>query len=633
MLKHRGFPGAPAGHRSSVHHPPGESEGRRRRSRRRERYADRRPADRAADAAFLAALWEHFGEEPFERGNLDAGRLCWLFGREVVPAEEPFDPASYEALLQHRPGRARAELSGGLRGWMTRARSVGAANSLACEFCRHRAGVRFVRLAASASFARCRASGEGNHAQALSPSLPSGFACRTASGSPAAARATSTPVLTGAAGGAACRAGRRRCAVGRRRSRRRGRRIASVARASGRAIANRDAGSEHTAGRLRGRLCVLISHKGQDMYMNRVADRRWSLRRVSRRCAGAGGPAAIAADPGTEADNGARPPRLTASTRWSRRAIQAAGGIRFRARDDGRGRGATMFDKILIANRGEIACRVIKTARRMGIGTVAVYSDADAGALHVRMADEAVHIGPPPASQSYIVIDRIMDAIRADRRARRCIRATASCRERAEFAAGAGGRGRRLHRPAGRRDRGDGRQDHLEEARGRGRRLDGAGPHGADRRRRRGGARSPREIGYPVMIKASRRRRRQGHAHRLERRGGARGLPARRRTRRRPSFGDDRIFIEKFVTQPRHIEIQVLGDSHGTCLYLRERECSIQRRNQKVIEEAPSPFLDAETRGAMGEQAVALAQAVGYCSRRHGRVHRRRRAATSTSSR
>ena len=270
-----------------------------------------------------------------------------------------------------------------------------------------------------------------------------------------------------------------------------------------------------------------------------------------------------------------------------------------------------MFSKILIANRGEIACRVIKTARRMGIPTVAIYSDADSAALHVRMADEAVNVGPPPASESYINIERVMDAIRQTG-AEAVHPGYGFLSENPKFA------------------------DSLEAAN-----VTFIGPpkpaieamgdkitskkvaqeagvstvpgymgliEDADEAVRISG-----EIGYPVMIKAS-----AG--------GGGKGMriawnddEARvgfqsSRNEAASSFGDDRIFIEKFVSEPRHIEIQVLADSFGNTIYLNERECSIQRRNQKVVEEAPSPFLDDATRKAMGEQACALAAAVGYSS-------------------
>jgi propionyl-CoA carboxylase alpha chain len=273
-------------------------------------------------------------------------------------------------------------------------------------------------------------------------------------------------------------------------------------------------------------------------------------------------------------------------------------------------RGA-MFQKILIANRGEIACRVIKSARKMGIQTVAVYSDADAEALHVKMADEAVRIGPPPANQSYIVIDRILEAAKQTG-AEAVHPGYGFLSERAEFAEALRELGVAfIGPPVGAiKAMGDkitskklaaeagvstvpgymGLIDDAEHA-----------------------VKIASEIGYPVMIKAS-----AG--------GGGKGMRiawtddearegfARSKSEAAASFGDDRIFIEKFVTQPRHIEIQVLGDQHGNCVYLNERECSIQRRNQKVIEEAPSPFLDPTTRRAMGEQAVALAKAVDYSS-------------------
>ena len=270
-----------------------------------------------------------------------------------------------------------------------------------------------------------------------------------------------------------------------------------------------------------------------------------------------------------------------------------------------------MFKKILIANRGEIACRVIKTARKMGIETVAVYSDADRNALHVKMADEAVHIGPPPANQSYIVIDKIMDAIRQTGAeavhpgygflSENKLFAEALEKEGVAFIGPPAGAieamgdkitSKKLAQEAG-VSTVPGYMGLIEDA-------DEA-------------VKISNEIGYPVMIKAS-----AG--------GGGKGMriawnddEAREgfqssKNEAAASFGDDRIFIEKFVTQPRHIEIQVLADKHGNTIYLNERECSIQRRNQKVIEEAPSPFLDEETRKAMGAQSCALAAAVDYCS-------------------
>ena len=270
-----------------------------------------------------------------------------------------------------------------------------------------------------------------------------------------------------------------------------------------------------------------------------------------------------------------------------------------------------MFKKILIANRGEIACRVIKTARKMGIKTVAIYSDADRNALHVKMADEAVHIGPPPANQSYIVIDKVMAAIKGSG-AQAVHPGYGFLSENAKFAEALEAAGVAFVGPPVKaieamgdkitskkiaQDAGVstvpgymGLIDTADDA------VEIAG-----------------QIGYPVMIKAS-----AG--------GGGKGMRIAwndtecregfqsSKNEAASSFGDDRIFIEKFVTQPRHIEIQVLCDAHGNGVYLGERECSIQRRNQKVIEEAPSPFLDAATRKAMGEQAVALAKAVGYTS-------------------
>ena len=270
-----------------------------------------------------------------------------------------------------------------------------------------------------------------------------------------------------------------------------------------------------------------------------------------------------------------------------------------------------MFDKILIANRGEIACRVIKTARKMGIKTVAIYSDADRNALHVEMADEAVHIGPPPANQSYIVIDKVMEAIKATG-AQAVHPGYGFLSENPKFAeALAAANVAFIGPPVGAiESMGDkitskkiaqeagvstvpGYMGLIEDA-------DEA-------------VKISQQIGYPVMIKASAGGGGKGMRIAWNDEEAREGFQS-SKNEAANSFGDDRIFIEKFVTQPRHIEIQVLADAHGNCIYLNERECSIQRRNQKVVEEAPSPFLDDATRKAMGEQSCALAKAVGYAS-------------------
>jgi len=270
-----------------------------------------------------------------------------------------------------------------------------------------------------------------------------------------------------------------------------------------------------------------------------------------------------------------------------------------------------MFKKILIANRGEIACRVIKTAKKMGIATVAVYSDADANALHVKMADKAIHIGPPPASESYIVIDKIMDAIKQSG-AEAVHPGYGFLSENPKFAEalekanvtfigppvgaieamGDKITSKKLASEAG-VSTVPGHMGLIEDA-------DEA-------------CKISNEIGYPVMIKASAGGGGKGMRIAWNDEEAREGFQS-SKNEAKNSFGDDRIFIEKFVTQPRHIEIQVLGDKHGNCIYLGERECSIQRRNQKVIEEAPSPFLDETTRKAMGDQAVALSKAVDYSS-------------------
>ncbi len=270
-----------------------------------------------------------------------------------------------------------------------------------------------------------------------------------------------------------------------------------------------------------------------------------------------------------------------------------------------------MFRKILIANRGEIACRVIRTAQRMGIPTVAVFSDADRHALHVEMADEAIAIGPPPAAQSYIDIDKVMAAI-GQTGADAVHPGYGFLSENRRFAQALADAGVAfIGPPAGAIEAmGDKIESKKLAARAGVSTIPGFMGEVPDAET---AVRLAGEIGYPVMIKASAGG--GGKGMRIawsddEVRQGFRSS----RSEAAASFGDDRILIEKFVTSPRHIEIQVLGDRQGNIVYLNERECSIQRRNQKVIEEAPSPFLDPDTRRAMGEQAVALARAVGYFS-------------------
>jgi len=270
-----------------------------------------------------------------------------------------------------------------------------------------------------------------------------------------------------------------------------------------------------------------------------------------------------------------------------------------------------MFDKILIANRGEIACRVIKTAKRMGIKTVAVFSDADRNALHVKMADEAVNIGPPPANQSYIDIDKVIAAVK-ETNAKAVHPGYGFLSENSKFAKALADVGVIFVGPP---------ENAIESMGDKITSKKIAQEAGVNTVPGYMGVindddealRISKEIGYPVMIKAS-----AG--------GGGKGMRIAwndtevkegfqsSKNEAASSFGDDRIFIEKFVTQPRHIEIQILADSKGNCIYLGERECSIQRRNQKVVEEAPSSFLDEKTRKEMGEQACKLAKAVGYSS-------------------
>ena len=268
-----------------------------------------------------------------------------------------------------------------------------------------------------------------------------------------------------------------------------------------------------------------------------------------------------------------------------------------------------MFDKILIANRGEIACRVIKSARKMGIKTVAVYSDADSDALHVQLADEAVNIGPPPSAQSYLMKDKILQAC-LDTGAQAVHPGYGFLSENSEFCETLIAAGIAFIGPKTRAIEAMGDKITSKKL------ADEAGVNtipgftevlrDADH-----AVEISNEIGYPVMLKAT-----AG--------GGGKGMRVARNddecrdgferaaNEARSSFGDDRIFVEKFIEEPRHIEIQIIADSHGNVIYLNERECSLQRRHQKVIEEAPSPFLDEATRRQMGEQAVALAKAVDY---------------------
>ncbi len=270
-----------------------------------------------------------------------------------------------------------------------------------------------------------------------------------------------------------------------------------------------------------------------------------------------------------------------------------------------------MFKRILIANRGEIACRIIKTARRMGIETVAVYSDADRDALHVEMADMAIPIGPAPAAESYLVIDKIIRACK-DSGAEAVHPGYGFLSEREAFALALASAGIVFIGPNPKAIAAMG--DKIESKKA------AAAAHVSTVPGHLGvitdathAVQIAGEIGYPVMIKASAGGGGKGMRIAHSQAEVAEGF-ARARSEAQSSFGDDRVFIEKFIVDPRHIEIQVLGDKHGNVIYLGERECSIQRRNQKVVEEAPSPLLDAATRQKMGEQAVALAKAVGYDS-------------------
>jgi propionyl-CoA carboxylase alpha subunit len=270
-----------------------------------------------------------------------------------------------------------------------------------------------------------------------------------------------------------------------------------------------------------------------------------------------------------------------------------------------------MFKRILIANRGEIACRIIKTARRMGIATVAVYSEADRDALHVEIADDAVAIGPPAAADSYLVIEKIIAACKQTG-AEAVHPGYGFLSEREAFPKALAKEGIVFigPNPKAIAAMGDKIESKKAAATAKVSTVPGYLGEIADPDQ---AAQIADEIGYPVMIKASAGGGGKGMRIAHSRAEVAEGF-ARARSEAKSSFGDDRVFVEKFIVDPRHIEIQVLGDKHGNVIHLGERECSIQRRNQKVVEEAPSPLLDAATRKKMGEQAVALAKAVGYDS-------------------
>jgi propionyl-CoA carboxylase alpha chain len=270
-----------------------------------------------------------------------------------------------------------------------------------------------------------------------------------------------------------------------------------------------------------------------------------------------------------------------------------------------------MFKKILIANRGEIACRVIKTAKKMGIKTVAVYSDADARAPHVEMADEAVHIGPSPAAESYLIADKIIQACK-DTGAVAVHPGYGFLSERTSFAQTLADNGIAFIGPpigaiAAMGDKIESKK--LAKQAG----VNVVPGFVGEIDDTEHAVRIASDIGYPVMMKASAGGGGKGMRLAYSEQDVREGFEATKREGL-ASFGDDRVFIEKFIESPRHIEIQILGDQHGNILYLNERECSVQRRHQKVVEEAPSPFVTPEMRKAMGEQAVALARAVGYYS-------------------
>src|SRR3954464_3122688 len=270
-----------------------------------------------------------------------------------------------------------------------------------------------------------------------------------------------------------------------------------------------------------------------------------------------------------------------------------------------------MFSKILIANRGEIAVRIIKTARRMGIKTVVVYSEADADSMAVEMADESVFIGPPPAAQSYLLADKIVEAVKLTG-AEAVHPGFGFLSENASFARRLAKEGITFIGPNPHAIEAMG--DKIESKKFATKAGISVVPgHVGEIDDTAHAVKISEDIGYPVMLKASAGGGGKGIRVAWNRKDVEEGFPA-VKAEAKASFGDDRIFIEKFIESPRHVEIQVLGDKHGHVVHLFERECSIQRRNQKVIEEAPSPLLDEKTRKAMGDQAVALARAVQYDS-------------------
>ena len=269
-----------------------------------------------------------------------------------------------------------------------------------------------------------------------------------------------------------------------------------------------------------------------------------------------------------------------------------------------------MFETVLVANRGEIAVRVIRTLRALGIRSVAVYSDADADAPHVRAADVAVRLGPAAAAQSYLSIERVIAAARATG-AQAIHPGYGFLSENTAFAAACATGRDHLRRPAGRGDRGDGRQDPRQADRRRGRRPGRAGVGRRRALRTPSSREAAARVGYPVLLKPSAGGGGKGMRE-VHRAGDLADAIASARREARGAFGDDTLLVERLVTTPRHIEIQVLADAHGNVIHLGERECSLQRRHQKIVEEAPSPLLTPGQRAAMGAAACAAARACGY---------------------
>ena len=290
-----------------------------------------------------------------------------------------------------------------------------------------------------------------------------------------------------------------------------------------------------------------------------------------------------------------------------------------------------MIRRLLIANRGEIAVRVARAAREIGIVPLGIYSEADAHAYHLQFVDDARCVGPAPATQSYLDVDAIVAAAQA-MKADAVHPGYGFLSERAAFARAVADAGHDLRRSDAGSDGRDGQQDRSEAPRARVRRADGAGLRRRRSDRSRRCAREAERIGFPLLIKASAGGGGRGMRVVDDARAVRRSARSRASAKRSAAFGDDAVLLERYLRDPRHIEFQILADAHGNVVHLGERECSIQRRHQKIVEEAPSVALTPELRAEMGAAAVRAAQVGRLHQRRHVRVHARRRRHATTSS-